>query len=209
VSTKSDLWEKMKESKDFRDAYVASRIKKDISLQIRTLRNKRGWSQKDLAEITEMAQARISLMENPNYGKFNTETLKRLAKAFDVALIVRFAPFSELINWSETLSPESFEFLSFQEEVTFLEQDQITTRATPDISESLVTPNISAPLEDFEFLGSVKEFKPVRAAKKQLSKITSIELGKARTLWLTNQNRLNVMYQPNPMSLVVSETTNS
>ena len=112
---KSELSKKLKD-REFRHAYVAARIKKDVALQIRILRTKKNWSQKQLAEAVKMAQARISLMENPNYGKFNTETLKRLAKTFDVALIVRFAPFSELTDWSERLSEETFNVASFSEE---------------------------------------------------------------------------------------------
>lgn len=37
--------------------------------------------------------------ENPNYGKQTITTLKKIAAAFDVALVVRFAPFSELLDW--------------------------------------------------------------------------------------------------------------
>jgi hypothetical protein len=61
-----------------------------------------------------MAQERISVAENPNYSRFNIKTLKRIASAFNVALIVRFVPFGELVNWelnisSETLAPPSFD----------------------------------------------------------------------------------------------------
>jgi len=46
-----------------------------------------------------MNQNAIHRLESPEYGKATLTTLKRLAAAFDVALIVRFVPFSQLINW--------------------------------------------------------------------------------------------------------------
>lgn len=54
-----------------------------------------------------MAQGTISRLENPDYGKYTLTTLKRLAAAFDVALVVRFAPFGELLTWADELSPEA------------------------------------------------------------------------------------------------------
>jgi transcriptional regulator with XRE-family HTH domain len=191
----------MKE-KGFRDAYVASRIKKDISLQIRTLRNEKGWSQKDLAEMTGMAQARISLMENPDYGKFNTETLKRIAKAFDVALIVRFAPFSELISWSENLSPTSFNFLSFENELTSLESKHVTAATASVLSEPLATPKETP---EFEFLGSVNEYKPLQKSRifnesgqRKWNRQTVTRTNEAEILWLTKQDYQNLKYRYQP-----------
>ena len=60
-----------------------------------------------------MRQPRIAALENPDTGGINLATLVRIAKAFDVGLVVRFAPFSELIDWevgitAERLTPESF-----------------------------------------------------------------------------------------------------
>jgi transcriptional regulator with XRE-family HTH domain len=65
------------------------------------MRKARGWSQKELAAAARMTQARISLLENPNYeGAVNVKTLEKLASAFDVGLAVRFVPFSELVDWA-------------------------------------------------------------------------------------------------------------
>lgn len=116
MSIKSDLIERLKD-KEFRHAYLAARIQKDIPFQIRALRKKLGWSQKELAEKAGMKQSRISLLENPNHEKgYQTETLRRIAAVFDVALIVRLGPFSEVVDWTENLSPESFTIPSFEEE---------------------------------------------------------------------------------------------
>lgn len=81
------------------------------------MRTRREWTQTDLAERTGMAQTRISVLEDPNYENFSIMTLKRLASAFDVALIVRFVPFSELVNWVVSLSPQDLAVRSFEDDL--------------------------------------------------------------------------------------------
>jgi transcriptional regulator with XRE-family HTH domain len=109
--------------KEYRDAFVSSHIDIGIPFQVRALREQRGWTQKELAQSAEMKQERISAIENPNYkNQFSLKTLKRLASAFDVGLIVRFVPISELVEWEIKLSPEALKVLSFKEDPYFKEQ---------------------------------------------------------------------------------------
>lgn len=114
-SIRAQLWEKMRGSKRYRHAFVAAHLSTNIAAQIQTIRESQlePWTQKDLAEKTGMAPARISVIENPSYDKLTLSTLKRIAEAFDVALIVRFVPFSELVNWVSELSPEKMNAVSF------------------------------------------------------------------------------------------------
>ena len=95
-----------------------------------------------------MAQARLSQVENPNYGRFQLGTLIRLASAFDVALVVKFAPFSELIDWTMNLSPEKLSPPDFDRD-PFLEAVDTTTHSEV----ATVPTNISyfrLPNEDFQ-----------------------------------------------------------
>ena len=103
------------ESKEHRDAFVSAHVNNVIPFQIRALRlsEERNWTQEELASRTGMKQERISVCENPNRGRPTLQTLERIAAAFDVALIVRFAPFSELVEWETNLSPESLEVKNF------------------------------------------------------------------------------------------------
>jgi hypothetical protein len=55
-------------------------------------------------------------LEDPNYENIEVATLRRLASAFDVALTVRFIPFSELARWTDTLSEEKLIVPKFDEE---------------------------------------------------------------------------------------------
>lgn len=92
--------------KEYRDLFVTEEIDTGLPFQIRAIRQDRGWSQQELAERVGMTQEAISRLENLNYCKFTLGTLKRLASAFDVALVVRFEPFSRLVDWASNLSPD-------------------------------------------------------------------------------------------------------
>jgi transcriptional regulator with XRE-family HTH domain len=85
---------------------VAAHISNTVTSQIFMLREARGWTQKDLAQRAGMAQSRISALEDPNYENFEIGTLKRVASALDVALTVRYIPFSELATWTAELSTD-------------------------------------------------------------------------------------------------------
>src|SRR5688572_15007518 len=95
-STVTKLWKKMR-NKEYRDSFVAADLSNTVAAQIHSLREKHEWTQSQLAEKTGMKQSRISALEDPDYENFEIKTLRRLAAAFDVGLMVRFVPFSELL----------------------------------------------------------------------------------------------------------------
>jgi transcriptional regulator with XRE-family HTH domain len=113
-------------NKDRRDAFVSAYIDETIPFQIRALREQadRNWTQEDLATQAGMKQERISTLENPNYGSYSLRILKQIAAAFDVALMVRFVPFSELAEWKLHLSSGSLDVLSFDRESYFREESK-------------------------------------------------------------------------------------
>jgi transcriptional regulator with XRE-family HTH domain len=80
-------------------------------------------TQAQLAEKIDSDQNAVSRIENLRYGKQTLTTLKKVAAAFDVALVVRFVPFSQLIDWvrgvpriDPGLSPETLDTPDFQTE---------------------------------------------------------------------------------------------
>lgn len=109
MTTKANLTKKLRKSKEYRSAFVDAEISVGIPFQIRALREKRGWSQQDLAEAATLMQPRICAMEQAGYGSFTLSTLKKLAAAFDVGLVVRFASFGEMAEWADKFSPDTFE----------------------------------------------------------------------------------------------------
>lgn len=104
------------QDKEFRHLYLSAHIRELIALQIRATREARGWTQGDLGARAEIAQERISALEDSDYSGATLKTLRRLAAAFDVALLVRFAPFSELAEWIARLTPERLAPASFDKE---------------------------------------------------------------------------------------------
>jgi transcriptional regulator with XRE-family HTH domain len=71
-----------------------------------------------------MNQNAISRLESPKRGRPTISTLKRLAGALDVALVVRFIPFSQYAKWysgipyvERGLSTESLAAPNFKEEM--------------------------------------------------------------------------------------------
>ena len=126
-SIRTQLWEKMRD-KPYRETFVAAHLSTNIAAQIQTIREQRGWTKKQLAQEAGMSPSRITVMEDPSYENFTLTTLKRLASAFDVALIARFAPFSDLVDWVAELSPEKLQTPEF-------EMDALSHREKPPANE--------------------------------------------------------------------------
>lgn len=104
-----------------RASYINSKLNVLIPSQIRALRLRRdNMTQKQLAALAEMAQPRISAMERPGATKFNLETLVRLASAFKVGLKVEFVAFSEMLDWENSFSQDSFDATKLDNDVHFL-----------------------------------------------------------------------------------------
>ncbi len=111
---RTQVWNSLRD-KEYREHFTKN-IGVGLAFQIRLLREKYGWTQEELAQRAGKRQETISQWEDPNYGRFTLNTLKDLATAFDVALVVRFAPFSELVDWEMNLTPEHLAPSSYEEE---------------------------------------------------------------------------------------------
>jgi transcriptional regulator with XRE-family HTH domain len=111
-TTAKQIWKKLSD-KEYRDSFSGSHISNTVASQIFALREARGWTQKELAQRAGMSQSRISALEDPNYENYEVGTLKRIASAFDVAVTVRFVPFSELTTWTAELSTEKIVVADF------------------------------------------------------------------------------------------------
>ena len=117
-SKKERLLEQLK-NKEYRDAFVAEMISTGIPFQLRALRKQRNWSQQKMSEETGMMQERISVLEDPNYGKLTLTTLKKVASALNIGLLVRFVPISDLVKWELKLSSDSLKASSYDDDPYF------------------------------------------------------------------------------------------
>jgi transcriptional regulator with XRE-family HTH domain len=121
LTTRDDLFERLNRSHDARARFVDSQVNKTLAFQIRSLRG--DMSQEKAMEKLGMNQNAISRLENPYYGKATLTTLKRIAAAYDVGLLVEFVPFSKLVDHvsgtphtDQGLNPATMSVPSFEEE---------------------------------------------------------------------------------------------
>jgi len=120
VTSKQKLFAKLR-NKEYRDAYVAEHVKTSVPIQARTLRDQQGLTQTELARRAEMKQTVISRLEDPNYGNLTINSLLKLASGLDVALLVKFVPYSRLLDEFKDVSPKAIAAKSFTEEIDNLE----------------------------------------------------------------------------------------
>ncbi len=106
----------------YRDAFISEEIDIGLPMQLRAMREARGWNQTYVANKMETKQPRFSLMEKPGYGNFSLNTLKKLASIFNVGLIVSFVPYSEMFYFVEGFSRKRLEIPSFADEYLALER---------------------------------------------------------------------------------------
>lgn len=106
------------QGKEYRDAIVAAENSNAIAFQIKAMQADRGWTQEELGNVAGMKQAFISRIVNSTSGNYSLATLRKLASAFDVALIVRFAPFNELVDWMVNLTPQRLAPPSFDKDLS-------------------------------------------------------------------------------------------
>jgi transcriptional regulator with XRE-family HTH domain len=92
---------------EYRRAFADSHVGTQIAMQLRALRRSRdNLSQERAAADMGMAQARISLLENPDYQNYNIKTLRRIAAYYDVVLDVRFISFRQFLDQLQTPSDD-------------------------------------------------------------------------------------------------------
>ena len=89
------LWAKFCD-KEYRDGFIDDTISDSLAVQIQSLRLKEGWTQDFLAQKAGTKQAGVCRWEN-SQPPASLATLKKIASAFDVALVVKFVPFSEFL----------------------------------------------------------------------------------------------------------------
>jgi len=123
--------------KDYRDAFVLEFVQSGLPFQMRALREQRGWSQEELGKRTGMKQSAISRLEDPDYGTLNLKTLLRLASAFDVALLVRFASFGSVMGVMADLSRTALEVPSFQDDPRVRSAEPVATQRVVAIQSSV------------------------------------------------------------------------
>lgn len=79
-----------------------------IPFQLRTLRRAQNLSQEELSKRSRITQGVLSRAEDPDYGNLTLNTIGRIASGLDVAVIIKFVPFSELLKYTEEMTEDEF-----------------------------------------------------------------------------------------------------
>lgn len=148
--SKKRLTERIRRGRDARARLVSSNLDKGIAFQIRATRDRHKLTQAGLAVAAGMKQNNLSRLEDETYGKHTISSLKRIAEALDVALVVRLVPFSQYIDWlsgtpflDEGISPETMAVPSFEDEEKAGQYD-----ANVQYFQVLVSPKSAASVRD-------------------------------------------------------------
>ena len=83
------LNEELKDKELAKD-YYKELEKTRIAIEITNFREKKGITQKELAKMINTTQSVIARLENPEYKKYSLSTLKKVADALNLELIVSF-----------------------------------------------------------------------------------------------------------------------
>src|SRR5262249_31523322 len=102
-----------------------------IAQQIRALREQRGWTQATLAGKAQMKQSRISTLEDPNYSSWSVTTLKRLARAFDVALAVEFRAYGKRLIDFDRFERRDLGEVGFEDDLAFRPTTAVSSSESP------------------------------------------------------------------------------
>jgi transcriptional regulator with XRE-family HTH domain len=117
------------QDEEYRHSYAEECLNTMIAAQIKVLREQRGMTQAALAKSAGMLQPRLSVMESADYSNWSINTLKRLARAFDLALSVRFDAFSGVVLDFEEMSKEALSRPSFKDDPVFMSAKVKTHRS--------------------------------------------------------------------------------
>ena len=101
----------------YRHAYLAEHVRQRIAYQVRALRVQRRWNQGKLSNLLGKPQSVVCRLEDPSYGKLSVQTLLEIANVYDVALEVRFVPYSLFLQKSRDVSPISMQVPEFKDDV--------------------------------------------------------------------------------------------
>jgi len=132
--------------KEYAHAYVEDFSNMAIAAQIKTLRDQRGWTQKELADFSGMKQERVSALEDVNYEAWTAKTLKKLARSFDLTLKISFEKFSDCILDIDAISTESLKRTSREEDLLWFRQKHFINHVeTPFVFQAnvITKPNTS------------------------------------------------------------------
>jgi ribosome-binding protein aMBF1 (putative translation factor) len=103
------------DDEEMRHEYMLACLEQDIAWQVRINRERRGWTQKQLASMLGTRQSAVARAEDPAYGRLSLSTLTKVAKAFRCALSLRFVPYEKFMSEIEDTSEDALFVKGYRE----------------------------------------------------------------------------------------------
>jgi transcriptional regulator with XRE-family HTH domain len=157
----------------YRHAFIEAHATDTVAFQLKRMREAKGWTQGELAVEAfgdAKLQSMVSRLENPDYGKYSVSTLVNLAKVFDVGLVVRFAPFSEVVDWDLNKSGPTLEPPPFAQDIALAETPQVTIAPKVQKAPVLNFVFVIPPRRDEDTVGGNNPFETIQIANPSLKK---------------------------------------
>lgn len=134
------------QDRDLRNKYVRDQIKIGLRNQLRALRDDRGWTQGELAELIGTKQSVISRIEKDPV-RVGIPVYLDIAEKLDVAFVVRFEAIDTFAHWYDNpsqrkMAPPSSEAI-LSEEASLNSDD-----SQPQASENFVSVNSATTISD-------------------------------------------------------------
>lgn len=109
------------QDKEYRYAYAESFLNTKLASQIRVLRQQRGMTQNQVAEVMNIKQPGYARFEDVNHSVWKTDTLWDIARALDVRVNISFETFGSLIEEKEHFDKYHLERPVFVDDPVFKE----------------------------------------------------------------------------------------
>lgn len=136
------------QNENYRYAYDEEFSYARMATQIQAIRESQALTQKELAELAEMRQSRISELENVNYSMWTVTTLRRIARALGVRFSFKFESWGELLPDIENNDREHLERPKFELDPVFNAETQNMAKVIADYEsrygEIVLPPELSA-----------------------------------------------------------------
>jgi transcriptional regulator with XRE-family HTH domain len=130
---------------EFSEGYAESFLNSYVATQIKVIREQRQMKQSDLAREVGTTQTAISRIENVNYSSWNINTLKKLARAFHLRLMVSFETYGTLPDEVGKFTQESLQRAEREKDPGLLERIGPQRQASEDAMDAAVGVGAGAP----------------------------------------------------------------
>jgi transcriptional regulator with XRE-family HTH domain len=126
----------------YRHAYAADYLDSAVATQIKVLREQRNMTQHELAQKLGVKQSQVARMESVNNTGWQIRTLKRVAKAFDLFLVVRFESFGAMLPEIEAFGRSTLERPSFANDPVWAGAQSVERSVIDALAASLGDPGL-------------------------------------------------------------------